>query len=254
MFFQGRGNVYLAELDGNQVPGPFRYKLCSDTFGFKPKVTTWSHQNKCGPVDVEDARGIQTQTADVFMQLADMSDKVFALGIFGTVNGAESPGSVVNEVLPAGILAGDYWFAGGKERHRNLTGVTIVDQAAAPLLLTTNYTVDAASGRISFVTPGVFVQPFKLSYGYTDPASVSIFTGGQREFLLAYEMINKQAANAPGGVELYRVRFDPADNLDFQSPAEQSFILNGSALADLTRDVNDTELGQFGRRVLTNAL
>lgn len=241
MFFQGRGNVYLQPLDADFNPGP-AIKLCTDTFQVKPTSQSWSHVNKCGPVDVEDARGLQSEAVSVSMTLADLQDKIFAFGVFGTVNPEGSPGTVTGEQLPADIVAGDVWFLGGRTRHRNITGLTI-----SGLVADTDYTLDAVSGKVTFLNAGGSPAP-TADYGYTDPAYVSIFTAPQREFLLSYEFINKQNANAPGSVELYRVRFDAADNLDFQSDKEQDMVLNGSALADTSRPI-DTELGQFGRRI-----
>lgn len=253
MKFQGRGNTYLAVLDGDLNAGPWVYKLCTDEIGFAPKVDSFSHQNKCGSVDVEDARGIKSQTAEVTVVLADMEAKNFALGIFGTVNAAaNSPTVVTGEVLPAGVADGDFYFLGGKTRHRHCTSIVVHDSSTVPqtVTLTSDYTVeDAERGLLKFLDVSGYVQPFTVNYSHTDPEAVSIFTAGQREFFLCYEYINKMDANAKGSLELYRVRFDPADNLDFQSDELQIMTLKGSALADTSRDVDDTELGQFGRRV-----
>lgn len=243
MFFQGRGNVYLQALDANSNPGA-AMKLCTDTFGFKPTSQSWSHINKCGPVDVEDARGLQSEAVSVSMTLASMEDKIFALGIFGTLNPTGSPGAVSGEVLPGEIVAGDAWFLGGSTRHRAITSLVV-----AGMVLNTDYTIDAASGLLTFLTDQEGSPALTAAYNYTDPAYVSIFTASQKDYLLSYEFINKQNSNKAGSLELYKVRFDAADNLDFQSAAEQSFVLNGSALADTTR-VADAALGQFGRRVL----
>jgi len=252
MFFQGRGNVTLYPLDANLlIDGP-PIQFCTDTFVVTPNVTTFSHINMCGAVDVEDARGIKSQAVDVQMTTASVEDKKFAVGVFGTVNAAGSPGTVTGEVLPTGMVDGDVWFAGGKTRHRALTAVVITDSASPPATpaLTTNYTVDAASGKITFVDVATFVQPFVLAYGHTDPASVSMMTAGQKEYFFNYEFLNRQASNAPGSLELYRTRFDPAANLDFQSPELQEMDLKGSCLADTSRSNTDTVLGQFGRRIL----
>lgn len=252
MFFQGRGNVTLYPLDSDlAIDGP-PIQFCTDSLVVTPKVETFSHINKCGAVDVEDARGIKSQAVDVKMTTATVEDKKFAVGVFGTVNGAGSPGTVTNEAVPAGLISGDIWFAGGKTRHRALTAVVITDSdsPANTLSLTTDYTVDAASGKITFVDVSGFTQPFLVDYGYTDPASVSMMTAGQKEYFFNYEFLNRQAANDPGSLELYRTRFDPAANLDFQSDELQVMDLSGSCLADTSRSITDTVLGQFGRRIL----
>lgn len=254
--FQGRGNVYLTELDADLAQTHNTIVFCTDTLVVTPTVQTFSHINKCGAVDVEDARGIQSQSVAIQITCADVEDKKFAVGVFGIVNAAEaSPSAVVAEVLPSAIIAGDFYFLGGKTRHRAVTAVVITDSAspAATLTANTNYTVDAASGLVTFVNVTGFTQPFLADYSHTDPASVSMMTGGQKEYFFNYELMNRQAANAPGSLELFRVRFDPSANLDFQSSELQSMDLKGSCLADTTRLSTDTVLGQFGRRVLSSS-
>lgn len=247
-FFQGRGNVYLQSINTDGTLDP-AFKVCSDQLTISFAIETWSHINRCGAIDVEDARGTKAESASVNLVLADMADKSLARGVFGTVEAAGSPDSVSGEVLGT-FETGDFYFLGGKERHRNITGLTLSADGTSPatsLTVDVNYTIDAASGRVEFLTtPNGIVS---ASYGHTDPTAVSFFTAGQQEYFLSYEYINKQQQNTEGSLELYRVRFDPADNLDFQSDEFQSMTLNGSVLADTDRE-HDDEFGQFGRRIL----
>lgn len=253
MFFQHRGNVYLRELDADNNPGPARLKLCTDAFGIGLSTEVGTHINKCGAVDVEDDRYTKSNSATVTLRLATLDDKFLAFGVFGTVNAQSSPGTVNDEALPTGIEAGDFVFLGGKTRHRNITALVLTDTGSpgGTLVADTDYTLDALSGRVTFITaPDGAVT---ADYGYTDPASVTLLNAGQKRFALDYEYINKRNANKPGSLEVYTVIFDPAQNLDFQSDDLQVMELTGSALADTTREADD-ELGQFGRRVTQNAL
>jgi hypothetical protein len=253
MFFQGRGNVYLAARDPvTGVPGPFRTKFCSDTLAIALATTPFSHFNKCGPVDVEDYRGIKDQSGSLNFTTADVSDLIFALGVLGTVNVAGGPGTVTAEALPLNIVAGDDVFLGDLTRHGAITSLVITDDAV-PLVLGTDYTLDAPSGKVTFLTSGVGGSPgdpWLAAYGYTDPESVSMFTSPSQEYSMMYEFINKANANKAGRLELYRVRFDPVANLDMQSPELQIMDIKGSVLADLTKSATDPIYGQFGRRIL----
>jgi hypothetical protein len=243
MHFQGRGNVYLQEIlaNGDLATG---VTLCTDSFNIAMATESGTHINKCGAVDVEDARFTKSQTCTLTMALADMQDKIFALGVLGTVNAVGSPGTVTNEAMPDDIAIGDVYFLGGKTRHRAITGLTIDG-----MTVDVDYTLDAASGKLTFLTAAAGSPNSFAAYGYTDPQYVSLFTAGAKYYFLSYEFINKQNANDPGSLELYKVRFDPTDNADFQSDDLQIMTFNGSALADTDRD-DDTELGQFGRRIL----
>ena len=208
------------------------------------------HPKKRGPRDGEAARYIKKLAASGSLSVATLDDKFFALGVFGTLNVAASPGVVAQEELPEGIEVGDYYFLGGKTRHRAITGLVIYDSdsPATTLTLNTDYTLDAASGRVEFLTVPT-TQPYTASYGYTDPQYVSMNTSAQRRWALDYEFINKRNSNDAGSLELYQVIFDPADNLDFQSDDLQVMTLKFSALADTDR-TNDTLFGRSGPRIL----
>ena len=251
MFFQGRGSVFLAEYSSAGTQAPYKVELCPDLFTVALAQETFSHTSKCGAVDVEDFRGTKSSSGTVNLNFVDVEDKKFALGVFGTVNAAGTAGTVTAETLPSGVAVGDVYFCGGATRNRAITTLVVTDSTGSPvtLVLNTDYTLDAASGKIKFLTI-TGTQPYKLAYGYTNPAAVSLLTAAAKEYVLMFENINKADSNNPGSFELYRVKFDPAQNLDFLSDELQAMELVGSVLADQNRSTTDTVLGQFGRRVL----
>lgn len=251
MFFRGRGTSYLAERDEAGITGP-AVAICQDALSIALATEAGEHINKCGTVDAPDDRYIKSSSGTVTFEYADVDNKKLAIGVLGTVTSAEgSPVAVTGEEMPAGLVAGDVYFAGGLERHRNLTSVVITDSATtpAPLVVTTNYTVDAETGKVTIVDPGSFVQPFVMAYSHQDPASVSFLSASQKEYFLSFEGINTRNNNAKGSLEVYRVRFDPAQLLDFLSDDLQAMQLTGSMLADPAKEITDTEFGQYGRRV-----
>lgn len=251
MFFQGRGTVYLADYDSAGLIKPvYKLAICPDSFGLSLSQESFSHTSKCGAVDVEDFRGTKSSSGELTLTFADVADKKFAMGVFGTVNDVGTPGTVTAETLPSGVAIGDTYFAGGLTRHRALTTLVVKDSAGSPitLVLNTHYTADVATGKITFLAvPGT--QPYKIDYGYTDPAAVSLLTAAAKEYVCMFEYINKAAGNAAGTVELYRVKFDPTQNMDFLSDELQIMDLKGAVLADQNRSTTDTVFGQFGRRI-----
>ena len=243
MFFQGRGNVHLAKVT-NGVPGPYKLHICPDTYSIDLKTDSFEHINKCGPFDVPDYRGIKASSGTLSFSFANVEDYEYALAVLGTVTPASSPGTVTDEEIPD-LEVGDIWFLGGLTRHRTITSLVI-----SGFTVDTDFTLDAVSGKITCLIAMSASPPITASYGYTDPQSVSMLTGAQNEYAAMFENINKANANDPGSVELYRVRFDPASNMDYLSNELQIPNLTGAALADLTKDASDSEFGQFGRRVL----
>jgi hypothetical protein len=243
-YFQPRGNVYLRPLDANLVPG-VAFAICPDAVSISPKVQTWTHINKCGLVDAEDARGIVSISCDGTMQFATKTDKDRALAFLGTVNAAAgSPSSVTNEAIPEDPRAGDVIFLGGKTRHRAITGLSI-----GALVADTDYTLDAATGKVTFLTDVNTSPNPTASYSHTDPQSVSMLTAAGKEYAFDMEAYNRQDNNKKCSVELYRIRPDPTSTADFMPNQQQDLTLAFSALVDTTRDVLDTVFGQFGRLV-----
>lgn len=244
MFYQGRGTVFLAEVT-NGVPGAYRLSICPDSFTIDLKTDSFEHMNKCGAVDVPDYRGIKSSSGTVTLSFANVEDKNYALSVLGTVTAGGSTGSVTDEELPTDLADGDVWFLGGLERHRGITGLTI-----SGMTVDIDYTLDAASGKVTFIGNQASSPAPVAAYSYNDPASVSMLSAAQKEYAAMFENINKANSNDPGSIELYRIRFDPAGNMDYLSEELQVPSLSGTVLADLTKSSSDTEFGQFGRRVL----
>lgn len=250
MKFQGRGKVYLAPRDADGNTGAVTLEICTDTLVLGLQEETFEHFNRCGAIDVVDFRGSKSQGATITMTVSDIADaELMAIGMKGRIDAAGSSGSIVDELLPEGMIAGDSWFLGGNDRHQDITALTVTDSAAATLVLDTDYSVNSDTGRVTILDPTGFTQPFKASYGYTDREQVSFFTEPTQEYDLMYDYINKANANRAGLVELYRTRFSPFDNLDLQ-PDELSIpTMTGAALADPNREDTD-RLGRFGRILL----
>jgi hypothetical protein len=250
MKFQGRGKVYLQErlANGNLGPG---VEICPDTYVVALATETFTHLNKCGPVDVVDASGVKSTSATVNFSFSDVEDAKFAIAALGTVN-PTATGTNTDEVVVDSATAGSFAFIGGKNRRRGITGLTLEDHSTSPateLTADTDYTLDAASGKVTFLTD-VDGPVFASTYTYADPASVSLLTSGQKEYFASFENINKQNANDPGSFEIYRLRPQPVKSIDEMSDELQILELDADALADPDRDFDDTLFGPFGRRVL----
>lgn len=244
VYFQGRGPLYLQEI---QSDGSLKQAIaiCPDSIGIDMAVQgEWDHINRCGAVDVVDASGNDGYTAGLNLSFSNAEDKLFAMAALGTVNPAGSPGTVTNEDLPGDLADGDIYFLGGRTRHRAITGLTI-----SGMTVNVDYTLDAPSGKVTFIGDQSASPPPTASYGYTDPASVTLLNAPVKNYFASYEFMNREAANDAGSLELYKVRLSPASSLDFMSAKQQDFSIKGKAMAD-TDKAADGELGQFGRRVL----
>jgi hypothetical protein len=255
MFFRGRGTTYLSERNDEAVTSE-ALAICQDALAIAMATEAGEHINKCGLIDGPDLRFNKGTTGTVTLTYSDVEDKKFAIGVLGTVVPAQPPGTVEDEVLPDNLVDGSVYWVGGLARHRNITGLTITDSAttpSAPLVLDTNYTLDPVSGKLTFLdimdSADDYNQPFIISYGHTDPQQVSLLSAGQKNYYLNFEFFNVVNDGDPGTLEVYSVRFDPAQNVDFLSDDLQVMELVGTMLIDPSKPV-DPVLGQFGRRIL----
>lgn len=251
-FYQGRGNLYLAErteTDGVLTLGPWKNPGCAANLNLGFTKNEFSITEKCSGFDTEAYRGVTSQEGNFSMTLRDWSKENVARFVNGLQVVAGSPGTVTDEALPTGIVAGDVWFAGGKQQNETLTTLVITDTTpTTPLTLAlgTNYTVDAVTGMITFINVGSFVQPFHLAYGYTRKAYVSILTAGVPEYNVTFVSLNKADALSKGKWELYRVRLNTVESLDGLPDQIAEFTVTGAVLIDNTKTAGGSQ-GQFGR-------
>lgn len=251
MFLQARGPGVFQELTSSGAVVGLGKEICLDSINLDTGVEgEWSHKNKCGEVDVEDASGYDSLTATLTLSFADVQDKNFALAALGEkVAAAGGTSTVLFEEIPSGVLVGDVWYAGGKNRHFNLTAVTVYQGNGSPtgpaLVLNTDYTLDAARGKIKFLTAQA--SGALISYTHQDPASVSLLSTGVKNYQFSMDYYNRLNNNQKGTLVLYNIRPNPASGMDFMSPQNQTLTLTAKVLADLTREPDD-ELGQFGFR------
>jgi len=248
MKFSPQGVILLGLRDTNGVPGVFFDTGCADDISLSFNIQKWTHTETCSGQHAIDAEGIKSKDASVAMTLTDFNTQNLLLALNGTDNiRAAATSTVTNEVLPTGIIAGQYAILGGISPKNTITAASIVDSAGTPLTLVagTDYVLDPGSGAIKFInTPGT--QPYKANYTHRMDEYVSFLTAGTNEYWLRFNALNTQNANKISIVDLYRVRLDPTSKLDLLPPELATFPLTGSVLIDTTKSATGP-LGQFGR-------
>lgn len=246
------GEILIAKL--NLITGlpstAFRFIGCADSFEPKFAIDEGSRTEGCSGLfqTVQTWERSKSGTFDIAAREVDPKNLALATG--GTIVAAGEADTVVDEEIPAGVIAGDRWQLGAdaQKTHENITTLVITDSATVPDTLTegTDYTIEPIMGTVKFLNVAGFTQPFLASYGYTDKQYVSIFTDTQAEYLLRYNWRNADNSLARGGVEFFRSKFKTIPNLPLISQDPITLALSGAFLADLNRDV-DAVYGQFGR-------
>lgn len=202
-------------------------------------VTTNEHKESQTGQRATDLRKEKELTAGVKLTCQNFSRDVLALFTRGTLTEIES-GNVT-----------DYAMAYHKGMimplpHLAVSAVT-VKKGAEELVpyaddeTAYDYRLNAAAGSIMFadtpVTAGlVNGDGLVVAYTYASQALVDSLTKASVSRLLRFEGLNTADGNKPVVVEVFKAQFDPAKVLTLISDEDvQSFELEGSALADMTR-------------------
>jgi hypothetical protein len=248
MKFQGRGRIYIAERNNAGIPGIFKFVGCADAFNVALSVETIQHYSKCTSADALDYQGTKTQSAEVSMTLSEWVKANILLALRAIEVPDATSGSVSNEACGTGFEAGDVYLLGAINGvpRTNVSAVS-VDDGGGALVLDTDYTLNADTGAITFLLAPT--GAVTADYTYDDLPYASMFRAGQKDFWLRFDGVNKADGDAPVLVDLYKVQFNPAQNLDLLSDELALMELSGAVLVDANKS-ESSDLGQFGRMTL----
>lgn len=182
------------------------------------------------------------KTATLNLTFDEWLSKNLTLGLYATELSVAA-GSATGESLPTGLVAGDQV----KLDHPFVSSLVITDSAGIPATVpAANYSLDSSNaGLVTLKDLGTFVQPFKAAYSYGAAKNLTIFTGTPPERYFLLDGINTETGE-PVIVHLYRVRFDPINQLDLITDDYGSLQMVGSVLYDVV-NAADANLGGFGK-------
>lgn len=250
VYFSGQGIVYVAD---RQADGTIlQYRDVGNVPALRVSLETdvVEHKESRTGQRLTDYRLTRENRARVTMTLEKFTRKNLQMLLFGTNQTTGSTTVVTGEVLLAdktNIALGDIFFT----KFPNVSALTLkVGGGPTTLVLDTDYTLDAATGRITIIslTAITAATAGNLQVDYTGAAYeiVPMFKAANVERALRFNGLNTANSNASVIVELYRVIFDPVGNFDLINDELAQFEIEGSVLYDQTRD-EDAVLGGFGR-------
>lgn len=249
--FSGQGRVYAGARSAAGGPVNLRYLLNVPAFSIALEVDTLEHTESTTGQRLTDLRLSRQRRANVEITLEHFTRENIAEVLFGNVT-TQTTGSVTNEAMPNSVEVGRFQPLA----RQNVSAVTVIDSAGTPATLApTGYRVHAKAGTIEWLditSGGPYVQPFRVSYTAGAADRIGLFTRGVAERWVRFEGVNTADTaqpNRPVVCDLYRVVFDPAQNLPLIQEDLLQFVLRGSALIDETR-ASDDVLGQFGRIII----
>jgi hypothetical protein len=239
--FSFQGKIYLGENLGAGKPGRLvwvgdqsscQLQLSSDS---EDRTETYSGKR------LQSARLTTGITATLNLTLRYFTPENVKLGLYAQASNVAAS-AIPGEELPDDLVAGDKVVL---DRTVGVTGLTIEDAAGAAVVLGTNYTFDPDAGLITIVDPGALQQPFVAEYSHAAFTSMPLFTADPPERYLFLDGVNTLDGSRIR-MHLYRVRFDPASELDLINDSFGELALVGAVLYDGDAAA-DATLGGFGR-------
>jgi len=195
---------------------------------------------------------MQTGTEGTFTLIFNHGEpENFAIGLGGSVTTVAS-GSVTGEALPSGLVAGDYVALDGVD----VSALALEDSDVGPTSLTldTHYRIESAEGGIiQILDPAALVQPFNADYDYAARKDIAIATAGSIvRYLIVVAENTVDGAEDYARFELYRAKFNLANEIDFHATTLSGLEVSGTLLNDSNNEI-DPELGGYGRMRMPGA-
>ena len=147
--------------------------------------------------------------------------------------------STSKTISPPALAAGDVLSLG----EVNIDTFSFEDSSATAIPAT-SYSLDKGTGTIealAAIAAGSTIEFTTLAYDAT-----SMFTQPDLEWWVRFAGLNMLDELRPTVVDLYRVKFEPVQNLGLISAELAQLEIAGTPLADQTRPSNDP-FGQFGK-------
>ena len=245
-YFSGQGRVKVAPII-NDVVGAYRW--VGNVPDFKPAFATskFEHKESYTGQRLPDKVITTENKATVSATLEDWSKENLALAVRGNVKELASA-AVTGDTSPLLMVVGDVWTL----KNPNVSALTIVDSSTTPVTVdAADYTLDAAYGTVTINDLAGYTLPLKANYTKGIVSVVPFFTMPVSEVAIRFEGVNTADGNKRVLVELYKVALDPTKELGLITEQFGQFVLEGTALIDPTKPLNeaDPEWGQFGRLV-----
>lgn len=241
--FSLQGRIYAAVRQSNGKPGPLTWLGNAPTCQVKLTTENSDKTESFSGNRLQYGRLQKAKKAEVSLVLDEFLTTNLLLGLYGTKVTAAS-GTVTNESLPTGLVAGD----SVRLDKPFVSSVVLTDSAGVPATLTagTHYRVKSdAAGLIEILDVAAFTQPFKAAYSNASSETVTMFTSAPPERFLLLDGINTET-NEPVLMELPRVLFDPVGQIDLITEDYGNLPLNGAVLFDELNSA-DANMGGFGR-------
>lgn len=239
----GQGKVYIGRRTAAGKPSRLRWVGDCDEFRLSLSSEKREIKESYSGQRLTGASVNVGKTATVSLNLREFTIDNLAIALYGTAV-SQGTGEVEGEVLGEAEIGDVLPFA-----KANVADVLVYDSSeGTPKELTegTHYILNRRHGSIEIkALPVGVTMPLKVDYSYGNAKSVAAFAQPTPDRFVLFEGINL-ATEESVVIEVYRVRFNPLQELSAIGDDFGAMMLEGDALIDSTKSI-DSELGQFAR-------
>jgi len=242
---QGRVALGLRNADGSRGPARWVYDSSALEWNFSQDQ---DEQNESW----SGARGLAAtlttkESLSVKLTLQQLNDDNAALASAGTVVQVTT-GTVTAEPLPIGKVGDMIALEYAKVSDVELTGGA---GGTTPLVEDTDYTLNAATGVITYLTAQATAP--HAAYTYAAHSIITALSQRSQEFWVLFDGENTvDGATGLCRGEVHRISFPPASTLALINSSFATLELTGKARVDPVR-INNSRYGGYARLMLIDA-
>ncbi len=229
----GKVTVFERDAAGAPINGAFIGDVSALSMSLA--VEKIEHKESYSGQNAVVASVITGKTATLEMTCHDHSLKNLSRVLQGSVI-AQGAGTVTDEAL--GTLASGAVVALSKI---NITAASITVNGAVAVD-GVDYSLDKKTGLLTAITAGVYAAA-EITHGASE--GVSLFSASDKDYLVRFNGVNK-VDGKPYVATFYKVRFAPAQTLNFIGSEFGSYAISGDVLLDETKPESGA-FGQFGK-------
>jgi hypothetical protein len=241
--WSGQGPVFHADRNASGSP------VNPQWFGNAPEFTvglaadTLSHKESYSGTRSTDARIIRELTATVSITTDDFKESNMELATFGVGSQLAGSAKTAQAVWASAPVVGELYQLPNTGR---VSGVTV--KSAGVAVNTAFYSVDA-SGVLSFSDVTGVTGPITADFTDASSRQIGAFKVTAPEKYIILDGLNTAESTDANDYErtrvnLFKVRLDPTESLNFINDEFGTLVLNGSPLKDTLRSAA-SDAGQF---------
>jgi hypothetical protein len=237
---QGKVSIGVRNADGTRAPAMWVANASSLEWGFTVETdeAIESYTGARGVLDELD----KSKKMTVKITITQLNDNNAALALGGDV--VAVTGSTVTNEMIGDVQAGDTVAL----EFAKVSALTLSGTAPATPVLDTDYTLNADTGILTFLTACTGVKADTYSYGAF--SIVTALTKGAQDYYVLFDGENtvRGAVGLCRG-EVNRIAFSPTDTLGIITDSFGNINLSGSAKIDPVR-VSNSRYGGYARLML----